>query len=228
VTTLRGASWLVTDRFGGDSQGAFAFNNLALHVGDDPQRVRGNRDRLAGRLGAQALVFATAAHSDQVGYVDAGGPDVPGVDALITDRPGIAVAAQGADCVMVGVSTGDWVAAVHCGWRGLVAGIVPATLAALRARGAGLAGARARLGPSICPACYTVDANRAGQIREACPEAVSGRAVDLRAGVLAQLAGAGVDATADPRCTAQDPGLYSYRRDGRTGRQALAIMREVA
>jgi copper oxidase (laccase) domain-containing protein len=109
-----------------------------------------------------------------------------------------------------------------------VAGVVPATLTALRRRGADLGTAEAHLGPSICSACYVVDADRAAQIAASCPEAVAGDRVDLRAGVVAQLAAQGIPATADARCTAEDPDLYSYRRDGVTGRQALAIVRAVS
>lgn len=232
MTIPPNASWRVTDRLAGDSQGAFAFNNLAEHVGDDPAAVASNRARLARSLGVATVVFARASHSNGVALVTAGVPDVPGVDALITDRAGLAVAAMGADCVMVGLTAGDWVAAIHCGWRGLVTGVVPTTLRELRGHGADLGSASAHLGPSICGACYAVDAQRAAAVRSVCPEAVvessGGFGVDVRTGVLAQLAEAGIAATADPRCTAEDPDLYSYRRDGRTGRQALAIVRGAA
>lgn len=223
------ASWLVTDRSGGASQGVYTSNNLALHVGDDPVHVAGNRRAAAEEIGADALVFATAAHSNRVGYVPGPADDVPGVDALITDHVGVAVAAQGADCVMVGLAAGTWVAALHCGWKGLVAGIVPATIRELTARGADLTAASARLGPCICGACYTVDEARSQQVAQVVPEAVSQAGgtptVDLRAGVVAQLAEAGISATVDTRCTAEDPHLFSYRRDGVTGRQAMIVMR---
>jgi copper oxidase (laccase) domain-containing protein len=133
---------------------------------------------------------------------------------------------------MLGLAAGPWVAAVHCGWKGLVAGVVPAVLDALAHRGAALHLAHAHLGPSICPRCYPVDAERAGRVAEVCPTAVVGQgralSIDVRAGVLAQLAARGIHASADPRCTAEDPALYSYRRDGVTGRQALVILREAA
>jgi len=220
---LPNASWLVTDRTAGDSQGAFAFNNLALHVGDEVQAVTANRTALARQLHAP-IVFATAAHSNQVGYVDALTDDVPGVDALISDQAGLAVAAQSADCAMIGIAAGRWVAAVHCGWRGLVAGVIPATLTALTDRGADLSNAYAHVGPVICPQCYPVGEDTSAAVADVCPTAVPapGR-IDLRAGVLAQLNG--IETTHDPRCTFEDPDLYSYRRDGVTGRQALAIVR---
>ncbi len=174
--TIHDASWLVTDRTVGASQGAFALGNLAVHVGDDPAAVALNRAMLARELGAQGVVFTRAAHSARVAHVDEIVDDVQGVDALITDRPGLAIAAQGADCVMVALATANgWVAAVHCGWKGLVEGVVAQTVAALVDSGADIDGAVARLGPSICPDCYPVDDARADTVCRVLPAAV-GRA----------------------------------------------------
>jgi hypothetical protein len=229
--TLHDASWLVTDRTAGDSQGAFAFNNLAVHVGDDASAVASNRAALARAARVDSVVFARAAHSRTVGYVDGPGGDVPGCDALITDRTGVALAAQGADCVPLALATADgWVAAVHCGWKGVVAGVVPATFGALRERGAEVAGASAHLGPSICAKCYTVDRGRALEVAALVPEAVTftgrGGHIDLRAAVTAQLRSGGLrDITGDDRCTAETAELYSYRRDGLTGRHAIVVVR---
>jgi len=231
--SIHDASWLTTDRTVGVSQGAFALGNLAVHVGDEPEAVAANRTALAERLGVSGVVFTRAAHSRNVVYVDAVVPDVPDADALITDRPGLAIAAQGADCAMVGVSTGDgWIAAIHCGWQGLRRGVVPAALDALQAAGSRLVDVRAHIGPAICPDCYPVDEQRAAAVAEVLPEAVvtgaAGPAVDLRAGVVAQLRRYAADVSADPRCTAETQDLYSHRRDGVTGRQALVLMRRPA
>ncbi len=229
---MHDASWLVTDRKAGASRGAFASNNLAVHVGDDPHAVAANRAALTVRMDIQHVVFAAAAHGREVAHVESVGGDVQGVDALITRTPGIGIAAQGADCVMLGIASRDgWSAAVHCGWKGLVAGIVPATLDAMANAGCDLEGAQAHLGPSICAQCYVVPVERAAAVAEVVAEAVvqddSHDLLDVRAGVLAQLKVAGVAATWDRRCTAEDPDLYSYRRDGVTGRQALVIARRV-
>ncbi|HQR81212.1 MAG TPA: polyphenol oxidase family protein [Actinomycetota bacterium] len=230
---IHDASWLITDRMAGVSQGAFALGNLAVHVGDAPEAVATNRAALAGRLGVAAVVFTRAAHSGNVAYVDEVVPDVPGTDALITDQSGLAIAAQGADCAMVGLSTADgWIAAIHCGWQGLVRGVVPAALDALLAAGSGLVNARAHIGPTICPDCYPVDEQRAAAMADVLPVAVvagaAGPAIDLRAGVVAQLREYAVEVSADPRCTAETEELFSYRRDGITGRQALVVMRRAA
>ena len=230
---MHDASWLVTDRKAGASRGAFASNNLAVHVGDDPRAVAANRAELTTRMGLQHVVFAAAAHGAEVARVDSAGADVQGVDALISRTPGIGIAAQGADCVMLAVASPDgWSAAVHCGWKGLVAGVVPATLDALADAGCDLTGAEAHLGPSICAQCYAVPLERAAAVAAVVPEAVvrdeARVLLDVRAGVLAQLRTGGVPATWDRRCTVEDPDLYSYRRDGVTGRQALIIGRRLS
>jgi len=231
--SLHDASWLVTDRTAGASQGAFAFGNLAVHVGDNPAAVSANRAALAERVGVAQVVFTRAAHSATVTYVDRIVPDVEDCDGLVTDRPGLAIAAQGADCAMIGLATGDgWIAAVHCGWKGLVRGVVPAALAVMRAAGSTLEDPQAQVGPMICAQCYPVDAQRAAEVAAVVPDAVrehrGAHAVDLRAGLAAQLAGGGVRTSWDPRCTAEEPSLYSHRRDGVTGRQALTIVRRAA
>ena len=231
--SLHDASWLVTDRTVGASQGAFAFGNLAVHVGDAPEAVAANRAELADRLGVEQVVFTRAAHSRNVEYVDSVVADVPDRDGLVTDRPDLAIAAQGADCAMIGIATADgWIAAVHCGWQGLVKGVVAAAIERMVAGGSTVQAPLAHVGPTICAHCYPVDAERAQQVAAVAPRAaveIGGRpAVDLRAGLASQFEELGIEASWDPRCTAQSPQLYSHRRDGRTGRQALAILRRSA
>ena len=150
-----------------------------------------------------------------------GAASVGRCDGLITGEPGIGLATVTADCVPV-VAAGDGVvAAVHAGWRGAAAGIVPALLARLRAE-YGVAAERLRvaLGPAVGPCHYrvgpevvaalTAALGRDGRWRD-------GDRVDLRSFVAAQLSASGV---AGERirtvggCTACDRRLASYRRDG--------------
>lgn len=226
---MHDASWLTTDRHGGVSQEAFASNNLAEYVGDDPVAVRANREQVRQSLGAEHVVFIRASHSGRVVDVREPGQDIEGADALITDLDGVALAALGADCAVVGLAgAGGWIAVIHCGWRGLVEHIVPNTLRRLADAGCDTSTLQAHLGPCICPGCYPVDRGRAELVEAVVPEAVVQNgaiwAIDVRAGVLAQLRAAGVPATWDPRCTAEDDDLYSYRREGVTGRQALCMV----
>lgn len=233
------ARWAATGRAGGVSTGPYASANLADHVGDDPAAVARNRTLLARTVDAADLAVMDAAHGAQVAVVDEPGA-VPDVDALITDRPGLAIAALAADCATVALFGHDdrTVAVVHCGWQGLVAGVVDATTAALRARR--VAVAAAVVGPSVCGSCYPVPPERADEVRRTMSAAVAAAAIvtcadgqpgiDVGAGVVQRLRelapAAAVGRSA--RCTVEDPALFSYRRDGRTGRQGLVVVREVA
>jgi copper oxidase (laccase) domain-containing protein len=159
----------------------------------------------------------------------------------------LAVGVRVADCVPVLVgdaATGD-VAAIHAGWRGVVAGVVPAAIAALLSRGAG-GGARgedreqandlsarpgalvAAIGPCIGACCFEVGRDVAARIGHVAREAGDKAYVDLRAAVRAQLeaAGVGSDRIDDvPGCTRHEPErFHSFRRDGAdSGRMLAAI-----
>jgi YfiH family protein len=236
-----------TTRCGGVSDGAYCSLNLAYSVGDAPDAVAANRHRLAGGLGVApgSLAEAEQVHGNGVAVV--GRPEVrrsnvaaapvPGVDALITDAAGLWLAVYAADCVPVLVldPRRPAIAAVHAGWRGVAAGVVPATLDRMREAFATVpARCTVVLGPAIGGCCYEVDAPVA-RAMEAAPwwplAALSSRPgrwkLDLRAAIRHQLSALGVPAnriTALPYCTACRPDLFfSYRRDGVTGRMAACI-----
>jgi copper oxidase (laccase) domain-containing protein len=89
------------------------------------------------------------------------------------------------------------------------------------------------LGPAICGSCYPVPAERAQEVARVRPEAVTTAAdgqpaLDLRAGLMARLSELGATSTLIGGCTAEDPDLYSHRRDGLTGRQGGAVAIVVA
>ncbi len=228
------ARLVVTDRRNGVSRPPWDSLNLADHVGDDQACVAENRRRVYAHLGVAEVAVIDANHGRGVHVVDSGGTPGKG-DALITSRPGLGLLALGADCVAGVVVAPDIVAvaAVHCGWRGLAAGIVPAVIGRLAALGADPGRLLVHLGPAICPACYEVSVDVRDEVAAAAPAAAArtadgAPAVDLIAGVRWQLAECGVSrTTADGRCTAQSPDLFSHRRDGRTGRQGvLAVLEE--
>ncbi len=233
-----GVRVVVTDRRGGVSQRPFASLNLATHVGDDPAAVAHNRRVLAERAGVpdNRLVVLAAVSGGPVAVVHAGTPEeVTGVEALVTTESELALAVIAADCVPVLLADegGGVVAAAHAGRRGVVARITTQTLEAMQAQGAQLERVRAWIGPAICGGCYEVGADVAAQVLTVAPDAAATTswgtpALDLPAAVLAELSSAGVtDVTRDERCTAENPTLFSYRRDGRTGRQASLIVRGV-
>lgn len=235
----------LTDREGGVSTGPWGDVvsdgtpggglNLATHVQDDPAHVAANRDRLCARLAlpADALVVAEQVHGRDVVQVDGPCAEPPVADALVTDRAGLALTVLVADCVPVLLAdAGHGVIGVaHAGRPGMAAGVVGAAVAAMRDLGA--RDLVARLGPSVCPRCYEVPLAMREDVAAGRPEARSvtwdGRpAVDVAAGVLAQLAELGVAVRQLPGCTVESERLYSYRRDGLTGRFAGLVWREAA
>jgi len=222
---------VVTDRRGGTSAAPYDTFNLGAHVGDDPVAVAANRARVARelRVPEDRLVWMTQVHGTGVAVVD--GPQqgpVPDVDALVTATPGLVLCVLVADCVPVLLAdpVAGVVAAVHAGREGVRQGVVPAALAAMTRLGARPGDVTALLGPAVCGACYEVPAAMQAELARVVPgAAVRTRkgtpGLDLRAGLDARLRAAGVpEVVHDPRCTVEDPRLFSHRRDGVTGRQA--------
>jgi YfiH family protein len=218
-------------RSGGVSRPPYQTLNLGLGVNDDPAAVQANRGALAQACGRPptALTFMRQVHGADVWYAGTDAAEPPGpVDAMFTDVPGKVLCVQVADCVPVLIAdpSARLVGAAHAGREGLVAGVVPALVSAMTAAGASPARMRAATGPAICGRCYEVPAQMQATVSAIVPAArcdtSTGTAgLDIAAGVRAQLAGAGVASiTADGRCTRESDDLYSYRRDGITGRFA--------
>ena len=218
-----GVTRAVTDRSDGVSAGRYAGLNLGAHVDDQPEAVAENRRRLAEKLGRPVLYMAQC-HGAEVAVVDGMPVQAPRCDAVVTRTPEVALAVLVADCVPVLLSsTGGVVAAVHAGRPGLLARIVPRTLDVMADLGAGVVDAV--VGPSVCGRCYEVPEEMRGAAAREQPvsAAVSWTgtpAVDVGAGVVAQLHDAGVRVRWLPGCSRERPDLYSYRRDGLTGRFA--------
>ncbi|MER2135345.1 MAG: polyphenol oxidase family protein [Arthrobacter sp.] len=204
--------------------------NLALHVGDDSAAVRGRRSALEQRMGVEpgSLRFMEQVHSAEVVPV-APGPaagEVPVADALLSADGSAPLAVMVADCLPVifagtgprGVVT----AAAHAGRRGLLDGILPNTVAAMRTQGA--AAIRAWIGPGVCGRCYEVPAEMladASHLPAAASQTSWGTpALDLPAAALAQLEELNISVQVVPGCTMEEPELFSHRRDAPTGRFA--------
>lgn len=225
------AGWLFTSRRGGISAPPFDDWNLGAYVGDAEEAVTHNRHLVGARAGLAEVVFMKQCHSAKVALVaDADVPEIAEVDALVTTTPDLGVAALSADCVpvaLVDVEAGV-VAAVHSGWQGMVSDVVGAAVTRMEELGATRANLRAALGPAICGSCYPVPPDRAEQAARAWPASAAvapdGQpAIDVRAGLLERLAALGVAAELVGGCTAEDPHLFSYRRDQRTGRQGVVV-----
>jgi YfiH family protein len=211
------------DRIGGGLGPAVevAFTDATLDVGDRaPDAVRrAALDAVAAATRARPVVMHQV-HGADVVVTDGTDETVPTCDALVTTTPGVALLARAADCVPVLLADAEVgvVAAVHAGRLGLAGGVVPAAVATMRELGAG--DVTAWVGPHVCGACYEVPAALRDEVAATVPASRSETswgtpALDLGAGVRAQLGAAGVADVRDVGgCTRETPDLPSYRRDG--------------
>jgi len=223
-------------RQGGVSEGDFASLNLGILTDDEPGRVAQNRDTLAAALGRDpaAVAMGWQVHAADVqvhheppapGRQGFGSPgdDLARVDAQVTDSPDVTPLVLVADCVPVALSAPGAVAMVHCGWRGVAAGILTRAAAAVR-RLAEDGELRAAVGPAIGPCCYEVGPEVTEVFeRNGHTDAVDGRMLDLPQVVRRELETLGAtDVAVAGICVSCHPELFfSHRRDGGvTGRQA--------
>jgi YfiH family protein len=152
-------------RLGGVSCGPYASLNCSLSGPDSPGAVLENRARAARAIGAKprGLVGLTQVHGSKVVHVTAAWlPGAgPRADAMVTDRPEIALGIVTADCapILLADIRAGVVAAAHAGWRGAVAGIIEATLVAMTRLGANPATTTAAIGPCIQQGSYEVSAD---------------------------------------------------------------------
>lgn len=215
-------------RDGGVSLGPYASLNLGDHVGDDPAAVAENRARLRRALALPTEpLWLTQVHGIAVAEGQGGC-----ADASVAFGPGTVCAVMTADCLplLLCDRTGTRVAAVHAGWRGLLAGVIEAAVARLDVSGPELL---AWLGPAIGPDAFEVGEEvRTAFVAEDVAAAAAfkpspgGRwLADLYALARLRLARCGVSAVyGGDLCTYSDAArFYSFRRDGVTGRMASLI-----
>lgn len=223
-----------TSRAGGVSSPPYESFNLGDHVGDDPEDVAANRARLARILGLEAgqLVWMEQLHTNTVTVVDKPHTSpVEATDALVTTAPGLALAVLTADCVPVLLSDhqAGVVAAAHAGRLGARNGIVARTVEHMVRLGAVPGNIQVLMGPAAAGESYEVPAEMAADVERRLPGSrtrtrTGTPGLDIRAGLIRQLLGLGVThVDADPRDTVTDTDFFSYRRDGKTGRQAGVI-----
>jgi YfiH family protein len=223
--------------------------NSSFSVGDDPAAVTENLNRLAARAGVEPsrLHVVKQVHGDRVVEAVKAGPDTE-ADALWTDLPGTAVGVRTADCLPILIEDPRGrVAAVHAGWRGVIAGIAARTIEQLVECGGRIAELKIAIGPCIQRCCFEVD----GDLPERF-EAAFGASVIHRPGSDAALSGATSNAAgkqrvhldlpravqqtlaklgvpeghvvALPHCTMCDGRFFSHRRErGITGRHLSFI-----
>lgn len=230
--TSGGAHFAFTDRWGGVSAAPRDTLNLGGAVGDDPAAVRRNRELAATVLGLDPdrVVWMNQVHGRQVAVVDepwrVAGREPAEVDALVTARPGLALAVLTADCtpVLLADPEAGVAGAAHAGRPGLVAGVVSEAVAAMVRLGADPGRITARTGPAVCGRCYEVPERMRAEVAAVVPEAYGETswgtpAVDVARGVRAQLERAGVtDVAQSSVCTLESQDCFSYRRERVTGR----------
>ncbi len=223
--------WAVTDRFS-SAMGSGAVFTLG---GRDPAQagmIAANRAELTKELGLRpgGLRFMRQVHGCDVATVH--GPsrtgDDPTCDAIVTSDPSVALAVLVADCapVLLWDCTAGWVGAVHAGRVGFVSGAVSSCVARLRSRGA--KDLQALVGPSICGRCYEVPAQMREEASAVQPSAhamswTGTPAIDLAAGVIAQLRDLGVPVQWLPGCTRESSELFSHRAHSNAGRFAALV-----
>lgn len=181
------------------------------------RQVHGSRVQVADREWLSRQRAEEVPAGSTVGLVTA--RSLVEADGLVTDVPGTALLLRVADCVPVLLADADRgvIGAAHAGRLGLVAGVVPETVRRMRDLGA--QEIVAWVGPHICGRCYEVPEPMRREVAETVPEAAAETswgtpAVDVGAGVLAQLRAEGVEVVDAARCTREDEELWSYRRDG--------------
>ncbi len=218
-----------TDRYDGVSAVPFDSLNLALVGDDDPDAVRRNLGLVLDDFAPRAvLADMEQVHGSEV--VIAGGSRQQ-CDALVSDRAEVVLMVRVADCVPVLLADPDAgvIGAAHAGRKGVALGVVGACVEQM-----GQLGARsisAWVGPHICGRCYEVPAELQQEVADLEPVTASTTswgtpALDIGAGVTAQLERLGVQVHDASRCTLESPDLYSHRRDGRSaGRLAGLVVR---
>lgn len=235
AASLEGIAHGFLGRRGGVSEGVCAGLNVGWGSGDAAAAIAENRRRAVAAVAPGArLVTVHQVHSGTALYAAAPWADDerPHGDAMVTDRPGLALGILTADCapVLFADSEAGVVGAAHAGWKGALAGIVEATVAAMEGLGATRGRVAAAVGPCIARPSYEVDEAFLIRFAAADPEnerffspGRPGRQqFDLEGFVLSRLAEAGLaHVEALGQDTYSQPDLFfSYRRSTHRGEPA--------
>ena len=227
-----------TDRHGGVSEPPYDSLDLSLSAADRAEEVTENLRRLADAFDVDRFELMRQMHGTRVVKILRGAGDPPPAewprcDALVANRPGVALCVRVGDCVPVVLADADHgvLAVAHAGRSGVAAGVVPRTVATMREGGADAI--VAWIGPHVCGGCYEVPERMRADVSAVVPAAYAVTtwgtpSLDLGAGVTAQLADVGAEIRDHSACTRESPDLYSHRRDGTgSGRfGGLVVLRE--
>lgn len=229
----------VSDRFGGHSSDPFASLNLAMHVDDDAGSVALNRRDFAKHLTVkpEQCQWLDQVHGSQVFIADETTThQVPKADAVITRARGVVCSVLTADCLPVLISNkaGTEVAAIHAGWRSLVAGIIEKTIDTMESDveelvvwfGPAIGANQFEVGEDVKEAFSAAEGSKESlKAFTALPDKEWKYLADIYQLAAVRLNIAGVKAITKPNyCTVGESRWFSYRRDGVTGRMASFIM----
>jgi YfiH family protein len=163
-------------------------------------------------------------HGNRVAIIEEVTDEIPTADALVTGIPGITLAVMVADCIPLLLKSKDAVAAVHVGRKGLLNRVAEKAIDVMREISD--AQISAVIGPAICGKCYEVSKEIFSEVAASHPESASQTAsgtpsLDLISALISDLQKLEItDIDNQSDCTLEHNDLYSYRRDGATGRQA--------
>lgn len=220
-----------TDRHGGVSGPPFDSLDLSRSRAGADEHLAANFARLAAAFGVDGFVTMRQVQGADVAVVTTLEHRQPTADALVTPSPEVALCVRVGDCVPVVLADADAgvVAVAHAGRRGVIEGVVPATVAAMRSLGA--PDITAWIGPHVCGDCYEVPAAMRSDVAAVVPAAFACTtkgtpAVDLGVAVTAQLEADRCRVVDRSVCTLENTDFYSYRRDGAaSGRFAGIVVR---
>ena len=246
LAALAGIRHAFFTREGGVSEGIYASLNSGIGSKDDPAHVAENRARMAGALGVAPAAFLTPYQIHSADVVVAEAPWThetrPRADAVVTRVPGLAIGVSTADCgpVLLADREARVIGAAHAGWRGALAGVTDAAIAAMERLGARRERIIAGIGPLIRQPSYEVGAELVEDFRVADesnarffqPSPQPGHAMfDLPGYIAARLARAGIGGIEDlGACTYSDPKRFfsfrraTHRREPDYGRHVNAIV----
>ena len=242
---------LFTSRWGGVSYPPYEELNLALHVGDDKDKVLENRHRVDSTLYLTAphkVMYMNQTHSTKVVEIEGDEQGVIEADALVTRKKNVGIAVLVADCLPLLIHAGQFTAAVHVGREGLINGIIENTLDYI-ARQNNLQELNgevlptkpfrihATLGPSICGNCYTLQESHFHQIVDKHPWIsydASNFTIDIPLSAINKiknwerangeyLSGTSIFTQVN-RCTFENEEYFSHRGSGITGRFAGIVV----
>ncbi|MBF0195613.1 MAG: peptidoglycan editing factor PgeF [Magnetococcales bacterium] len=162
IATPTGVQFFFTTRKGGESEDGYGGLNLGLHVGDDPQKVKNNRQAVLKALSpsVKELCFINQVHGTKTVVAPFTFNNTPDADALVTNKKNIAIGVMTADCVPILFADveNQVVGAAHAGWRGAEAGIIESCIKKMQQLGAKKEKIFAVIGPAIHQEYYSVDA----------------------------------------------------------------------